>query len=245
MRWAALALVALALTGCQTSAEKSAKLEKTAKLEAALAKRRRTVAERGLSVTRQSTNVKVSATAVVHNSEGTAAIVTLRNLSDVAQRDVPIEITVRDAAGHTIYTNDAPGLASALVSVALLPAHATASWIDDQVQAAGVAASVTAKVGAGEPVPGAIPRLRVEGAHLTNDEASGPELEGIVVNRSSVGQRELVVYALARRDGRTVAAGRAVIPQAEAGTSMRFQVFFIGSPQGAQLEISAPPSTLG
>ncbi len=131
------------------------------------------------------------------------------------------------------------------MSAALLPAHGTSTWIDDQVQASGVPASVAAKVGEGEAVAGAIPRLSVEGTHLIESAGSGIEAEGKLVNHSTVGQRELVLYAVARRAGRIVAAGRALIPQAEAGSSSNFQVFFIGSPKGAQLEVSAPPNTFG
>ncbi len=238
-------LLALALTGCETSAEKSAKLEKAAKRAAAAAKRSPSAAQRSLSVTRQSNKVKVTATAVVHSSEGSAAVVTLHNLSAKALRDVPIEIAVKDATGATIYTNDTPGLASTLVAVPLLPAHGTTTWVDDQVQSGQTPTSVSARIGEGEPSDGAIPQLDVQGAHIVDDPTSGLEAEGTLVNRSSVAQRELVVYALARRSGRVRAAGRAVIPQAEAGSSTRFQVFFIGSPQGAQLEVIAPPSTLG
>ena len=238
-------LAALALTGCETTAEKSAKLERIAKQQAAEASQRTPPAQRGLSIARQSTKVRVSATAVLHSSEGTAAVVTLHNLSATALRDVPIEITVRDASGAAIYTNNAPGLATALVAVPLLQAHATTSWIDDQVQAAGAPASVSAKIGEGEPVTVAIPQLGIDGARLVEDPTSGPEAEGSVVNRSALSQRELVIYAIARRAGKIVAAGRAVVPQAGAGTSTHFQVFFIGNPQGARLEVSAPASTLG
>jgi hypothetical protein len=241
VRRAALVLIALALTGCETSAEKSAKLERAAKLEA----KRTAVAARGLTITKPSDKVAVLAASALKSSEGAAVVVTLHNRSNVALHDVPIEITVKGSGGATIYTNDAPGLAAALVSVPLLRAHATTNWIDDQVQATGTPKSVSAKVGEGEAVAGAIPRLVVEGAHLVSDETSGPEAEGSVVNHSAVGQHELVVYALARRAGRAVAAGRAVIPQAEAGSSTRFQVFFIGDPRGAQLEVSAAPTTFG
>ena len=241
MRRAALVLIALALTGCETSAEKSAKLERAAKLEA----KRTAVAARGLEITKTSDKVDVLEASALRSREGAAAIVTLHNRSRVALRDVPIEITLEGAGGAKIYTNDSPGLAAALVSVPLLPAHATTRWIDDQVQAAGVPTSVSAKVGEGEAVSGPLPRLVVAGAHLVNDETSGPEAEGSVVNHSKVGQRELVVYAVARRAGRTVAAGRAIVPQAEAGSATRFQVFFIGDPRGARLEVSAPPTTFG
>lgn len=233
-------LAALALTGCESSQEKSAKLEKVAKRQAGQAAARRPLAQRGLSITRASKLVKVSATAVLHSSEGAAAIVTLRNVSATALRDVPIEITVKDAHGATLYTNAAPGLASALVSVPLLAAHATTTWIDDQVQTSAIPVSVSARVGEGERVTAAIPHLTIAAVHLAEGEA-----EGSVVNHSQISQRELVLYALARRAGTIVAAGRAVVPFSAAGSSTHFQVFFIGNAQGARLEVSAPASTLG
>jgi len=127
-----------------------------------------------------------------------------------------------------------------LGTVALLPAHDVVTWIDDQVQGSGVPASVSAQVGEGAPATGAIPRLSVEGAHLSEAQA-----EGNLVNHSAVVQQELVVDAVARRAGRIVAAGRAVLAQAGAGTTTPFQIFFVGDPSGAQLEVSAPATTPG
>ncbi len=232
----ALALFALALTGCETTAEKSAKLERVAKLQA----RSRSRTEKGLSITRQSTKVLVGATTVLHSSEGTAAVVTLHNLSSTPLRDVPIEITVTDASGASVYTNATPGLATSLVSVPMLAAHGTSTWIDDQVAPSGTPAKVTAEVGEGEPVTGVLPSIAVAGAHLGDGE-----VEGSVVNRSHVSQRELVVYVIARRAGAIVAAGRAIIPEAQAGSSTHFQAFLIGDAKGATLELRAPPTSVG
>jgi hypothetical protein len=236
---AALVLVALALTltGCETSAEKSATLEKQALRQRAHQLR----AQKGLSIARESADVKVLQSTIVHSSEGNAAVVTLRNAATRALSDVPIAITVKGASGSVLYTNTAPGLAHSLVSVPMLPAHAQVVWIDDQVQLAGAPASVSAKVGEGTAATGEIPGISIQGTHL--GEAEGAE--GTVVNHSPVTQTELVVYALARRAGRIVAAGRAVLPQLAPDTPTRFQVFFIGSPAGAQLTFGAPPSTLG
>lgn len=235
----AAVLTLLALTGCETTAEESAKLEKVAKRKAHESALLHPFAK-GLSIPRPSTKVRVNATVVVHSPEGTAVAVTLSNQSSATQRDIPVEITVKDARGATLYTNTTPGLATALVSMPLLPAHATGTWIDDQVQTSGTPASASAEVGEGTPVSGAIPKLSVQGIHLAEGQ-----LEGSVVNRSFVSQRELVVYALARRGGTIVAAGRAVVPQAEPGTTTHFQAFLIGNAQGAQLEASAPPTTVG
>jgi hypothetical protein len=246
VRLAALVLAALALTACETNQERSAKLEKAAKQRERAAVARRTLAERVLTITRQSTKVKVTATAVLSSSEGAAAVVSLQNVSNSSLRDVPIQIHVLDSRGASVYTNDTPGLAPALVSAPLLPAHGTLTWIDDQVQSSGGApASVSVKVGEGTPAAGAAPRLDVEGAHQYEDPTSGPAAEGSIVNHSSVTQRELVVYAVARRAGRIVAAGRAVLPFANAGASTRFQIFFIGDPRSGSLEVSAPATTLG
>ncbi len=238
-------LVALALTGCESNQERSAQLEKVAKQHEGEAARRRALAQRALTITRQSTRVKVIATAVVSSSEGAAAVVTLRNTSGTPLLDVPVQIAVRNARGASIYTNDIPGLSTTLVSAALLPAHATTTWIDDQVQATGTPAGVSAKVGEGAPASGAIPQLSVDGAHLSEAQAGGAEAEGTVVNHSTVAQQELVVYALARRAGRIVAAGRAVLAQSPAGASTPFQIFFVGNPSGARLEFSAPATTPG
>jgi hypothetical protein len=235
-------LAALALTGCETNQERSAKLEKLAKAHES---QRGSHRPHGVSITAQSTRVRVGATTVLHTSEGAAAIVTLRNLSNEPLRDVPLQITVKDVQGASVYTNELPGLAAGLVSASLIPAHGTITWIDDQVQAAGTPASVSVRIGEGTPAPRPLPPIEVNGAHLFEDPSNGLGAEGTVFNRSSVSQQELIVYAVARSGGRIVAAGRAVLPTVAAGASARFQLFFIGDPQGARLEVSAPATTFG
>jgi hypothetical protein len=50
---------------------------------------------------------------------------------------------------------------------------------------------------------------------------------------------------LARKDGKIVAAGRAVLAEVKPGASVPFQAFFVGDAKGAKLEVSAPPTTSG
>lgn len=245
MKLAALVLAALALTGCESNQERSAKLEKAARQHDHESELHAQAAQKALAITRLSTRVKVIAATVLHDSEGAAAVLTLRNSSNSTLRDMPIQITVKNAAGASTYTNATPGLSPSLVSVSLLPAHGVLTWIDDQVQSSGVPASVSAKVGEASPASGAIPTLTVQGAHLAQGSASGAGAEGVVVNHSGVSQQELIVYAVARRAGRIVAAGRAVLAQAPAGASTPFQIFLVGEPHGATLEVSAPATTLG
>jgi hypothetical protein len=236
----ALALVALTLTACESNQERSAKLEKAADKHKGEAARRRALAQQALTITRTSTKVKVLASAVVSDSEGAAAVVTLRNVSNTTLGDIPIQIDVRDARGASVYRNNVAGLSATLLSVALVPAHTTLTWIDDQVQASAKPASVSVRVGEGTPVAGAIPAMSVTGAHLSEAQA-----EGNLVNRSSVEQPELVIDAVARRAGRVVAAGRALLAQAPADASTPFQIFFVGNPHGAKLEFSATATKTG
>jgi hypothetical protein len=232
---AALVLVALALSGCETTQEKSAKLEKTAKHV--------TLAQKGLSITRASTQVEVLGATVVRNSASAAAAITVRNATAHALRSAPIAITVRNAHGQTVFQNNAPGLEAALTSIASLPAHGTVTWVDDQIPASGAPASVSAVVGVAPTASGPEPRIEIEGPRL--GETPG-EASGTVHNRSQVAQRSLVVFAVARRGGKIVAAGRAVLPEVAAGASTPFQMFFIGgdpAASGTRIETSAPATT--
>jgi hypothetical protein len=242
VKLAALVLAALALTACESNQERSAELEQAAKRHEHEVGRQQALAQRALEITRVSTKIKVTSTAVVHSAQGAAAVLTLRNTSGVALRDVPIQIDVVDAQGTSVFKNDSAGTSATLVSAALVPAHSAISWIDDQVDASGgVPTRVVATVGEGTPTPGAVPQLQVRGAHL----AEAGEAEGSVANHSRANQQELVVYAVARRGGTVVAAGRALLPNAAAGTSTPFQMYFVGDPAGAQIDYSAPATGAG
>jgi hypothetical protein len=228
----ALAASALALSGCETTAEKSAKLERAAKRVAH-------TTQSGLTIAHPSSIVKVLSREIVSSSEGTAVVLTLRNPSATTLAEVPIAVSLKSASGATVYSNATPGLARTLTSIALLPAHTTTTWIDDQIQAHG-AVRVDSVIGEGKPVHGSLPAIALHEATLAEGSA-----EGTLVNSSSAPQSELVVYAVARRDGRIVAAGRAVLASVAAGVSSPFQIFFIGQTKGAQLQISAPPTSVG
>jgi hypothetical protein len=242
-------LAALALAGCESNIERSAKLEKTAKAQR-LAHPQATL--KAVAVTRENPRVKVLGAYVLHGKSGTAAVVALRNESATPLRDAPIALTVSDARGTVLYKNNTPGLEPSLVSVALLPAHATTVWVDDQVQATGnpsnagsTPTKASALVGETPAASGPLPTLNVSGLHSGEEDGNGASVEGTVTNASTVAQQQLVVYVVARRATQIVAAGRAVLPEVPAGKQASFQVFFTGSPQGAKLEASAPPSTLG
>jgi hypothetical protein len=211
---------ALALTGCETTAEKSAQLERTA--------HHAHLAERGLSITKQSADVRVLGAVLVHGAEGAAVVVTLRNDTAHAYKDVPIAITVKDAHGGTIFQNNAP----------------EATWVDDQVPAAGDPASVSAIAGEPPIASGPVPRIEVAEVHRS-EESGTATAAGTVRNRSNVAQQSLVVYVIARGAGGVVAAGRAILPEVAPSATVPFQAFLVGAPHGAPPQAGAPATTLG
>ncbi len=241
---ALLALAGVALSGCESNIERSAKLEKSAEAER-LAHPQAIL--KGVVVTRENPQVRVVGAYIVHGESGVAAVVALRDESAASLRDAPITLTVSDAKGAVLYQNNAPGLEPSLVSVPLLQPHATTVWVDDQIQATGggTPAKASARVGEAPAASGSLPQMSVSGLHSGEEDGSGASVEGTVTNTSGVAQQQLVVYVVARRDTQIVAAGRAVLPEVAAGKQTSFQVFFTGNPQGAKLEASAPPTTVG
>lgn len=226
-------LMAVSFCGCQTTQEKSAALERQVK--------HTTLAQHGVSVSRENPNVRVLGSTVVHSSVGTAVAVALHNNSAHILAAAPIELTVRDGKGSVLYQNNTPGLQASLTQVPLLEPGKTVVWVDDQVQVAGTPTSASALVGEGKSASTA-PKIEVTSAQPSTAGAEASE-SGSVANRSRVSQTNLVVYAIARREGKIVAAGRAVLPEVEAGTSAPFQIYFVGNPRSAQIEVSAPATT--
>lgn len=239
MRRVALALVALALTGCETTADRSARLEK-----AALA-RARPAASQGVRIAAASHTLLVVSKTLVSDKEGLAVALTVRNTSGRAQIGAPVAVTVKGPTGSTVYTNGEPGLAHSLTALGAVPAHGQVSWVDDQVQASGAAASLSITVGDGKKLPSPPGTISVSSKAPVGEPGGGESIAGQVTNGSGAAQRELVVSALARRGGKVVGAGRAVIANLAEGASTPFEIFIVGSAKDAQIELSAPASTAG
>ena len=239
MRLALAVLAALALAGCETTAEKSAKLERAAKRSQHVTEARKPL--EALVSAPASSKLEVQGTAVVHSAEGTAAVVTVHNRTGSTLRRVPILIAVKDSSGASLYTNNEPGISSTLTSIPSIPKGGSVDWVDDQVQASGTPAAVSAKLGEGEGA-GASPPLRVD-AHLSERNANGGTVEGTVTNPSATAERQVVVYAVARHGGRVTSAGRAVMTEVPAHGSSHVQLFLIGDPSGASLQLDASPTS--
>jgi hypothetical protein len=239
---AVAALVGLALGGlsaCQSTQNRSAELEEEG--EKVL------LADSGLKVGKESTDVRVLGATVLSDENGSAVVVGLRNDSDRDLVDVPILIDVLDAKGESVYRNDIPGIEPALAAVPFIPARGEVDWVNDQVLGTAKPKSVTVKVGAdGEPFSGHLPEVEVSSPQLAGDPVSGIEATGDVVNKTGEDQGRLLLYVVAHKGGRVVAAGRGAIERLKAGTKpLHYDVFFIGDPSGADLELTAFPTLPG
>jgi hypothetical protein len=234
---AAFTIAALVLfAGCESTQDKSARLERQG--AGALEE------QKGVVVTRSSRDVKVLATDVLQDENGTAAVVRMRNTGKAPLAQVPVTIDVRARAGKSVFRNDDAGLEPTLARVPLLRPGEEFTWVNDQVAAADKPRAVRAKVGEGRTVRATPPRVTVTSPRLEQDPVSGVAAVGFAANRSKVDQRKLVIFAVARKGRRVVAAGRAQLNRLKAGKRARYTIFFIGDPRGARISLEAPPTSL-
>jgi hypothetical protein len=237
---AGLGLLALGgLAACQSTQNRSAELEGQGA--------KTLLADSGLKIGKESTKVNVVDTALLTDANGSAVVVTLRNDSSEDLTNVPILIDVLNAKGKSVYRNDIPGIEPALAAVPYIPAGGEVDWVNDQVLASGKPAKVEVKVGADAgSYSGEIPEIELSEPTLSGDPVSGIEATGDVVNRSGEEQGRLLFYVVARSGGKVVAAGRGAIEHLKATAKpLHYDVFFIGDPRGAALELTAFPTLPG
>lgn len=239
-RWrtSALALAVLAgltLTACQSSQDKAREIRARAELSR----------PKPLVIPKPNKNVKVTGTTLLHDENGDAVVVGLKNESRQTLVNVPILVHVRDAKGQTVYKNDTAGLDFALNHIAVLEPGETFDWVNDQVTGQGETVKVTvgqpeAKPPAGRPLP----ELAISPPKLGHD-FSGPKVSGTVTDKSKIDQSRLILFAVARQGGRIVAAGRGQIKALKVSAKPApYNIYFIGNPVGADVEIQAPPTVL-
>jgi len=234
-----LAAVALVSSGCQSTQATSAQREAEGK--SLLGK------EKGVVVDKANPDIEVLDTTLLSDENGTAVVVELKNTSEETFANLPILLDVRDAKGKSVFKNDIAGLEPALTQVPLIGPGETFDWINNQILATGEPDSVKVKVGTSdEPVAGAIPEIDVSEPKFESDQVSGLEAVGMAENKSDIEQEDLTFYAVSRKGGKVVAAGRGVLkrlqPNGEkAGT---YHIFFIGNPKGADVTVTAPPTVL-
>jgi hypothetical protein len=231
----ALAVFAgLTLTACQSSQDKSREIK--ARAEA--------TAPKPLVIPKPNKDVKVMDTTLLHDQNGDAIVVSLKNESKETLVSVPILIDIRDAKGTTVYKNNTAGLDFALNHIAVLEPGETFLWVNDQVTGEGRTAKVAVGQPEAKPPGGPLPELAVSPPRLQHD-FSGANVSGTVTDKSKIDQSHLILFAVARQGGRIVAAGRGQIKALKVSAKPApYNIYFIGNPVGAEVEIQAPPTVL-
>lgn len=233
-----IAGVALVATGCTSTQDKSAQIA----AELGPVKQ-----EKGLKISKRSKDVKVVSTTLLTEVEGSAVVVEVRNLSDRDLADVPILIDVRNAKGKSVYSNDLPGLETALTSIPYVEAGEEATWVHDQVLTTGKPESVEVTVGEGGiPFTGEVPEFTASDPKLEGDPYSGVVADGNAENQSGGKLDRLLLYAVARQGEEVVAAGRGAIEKIKPEPKpLPYNIYFIGDPRGADVELTWFPNLPG
>ncbi len=236
----------LAVAGCGVLTVTAAACESTEQESAKLAgEDHQTVpSEAKLNLGAVNHSVRVSDVTLLSSSGRTAVAVRLTGTSTAAQVNVPLRVSVTGAGGTALYTNDAGGLEPALQRVALLAPGRAEWWVDDQVLITKPASAAHVSVGTGTPArSGPIPALSTSGVELGQQDGLSV-ISGELVNHSSRTQNDVPVFAVAVRAGKVVAAGRAIVETLPGGstTPARFQIFLVGNPAGASVELTAIPT---
>jgi hypothetical protein len=233
-------LAATGLSACESTQDKAAKVR--AEGDKFLQDRH------GLKITTINKDVKVLGKTILHDANGTAVVVELENHGKADEAQVPIAIQLADAAGKKVFANDAPGLEPTLVSIPLLPRGKDSFWVHNQILSAGTPKTLAVKVGVPPKVdvPAKPPHITLSNIKMDKD-SDGAFVTGQVHNRSDVLQKRVTIFCVARKGGKIVAAGRAVVDKLPPGTPkkpIRFSVYFIGNPAGATLDFTVPPVVL-
>jgi len=232
----ALGVLVPLLSACESTQDKNKRLAREGAKAAAN--------QKGVVVTKQSPDLAIGKTLVVTDPNGAAAVVELTNKSAKAFAKVPLSIAVAGPAGKPLYTNATPGLQDSLTGPASLAPKQSIIWVDDQLGVLDKPGALKVLAGDGKPDPGAKHPKIVVGQPKVVYDVSGTEATGKVTNTSHVAQRMLFIYAVAKKGGKIVAAGRGAVELLKPGKSKSYTIFFIGDPRGAQIRLSAPPTVL-
>jgi hypothetical protein len=237
-RWnlSALALTVLAaatLTACSSSQDKARAIQEQAQA----------AAPKPLEIPKPNRDIKVTNTALIHDQNGDAVVVELKNETNQTLVNVPILVDIRDGK-KTVYKNDTAGLDFALNHVSVLNPGETFYWVNDQVTGQGKTVKATVGQPEGKAPSGPLPELDVSEPRSGSD-FSGAKVSGTVTDNSKLDQSHLILFAVARQGGHIVAAGRGQIKALKNDARPApYVIYFIGNPVGADVTIQAPPTVL-
>lgn len=232
----ALLVAVVMLAGCESTQSESARLEE----EGA-----NLVSSKKVDIGALNRQIEIVEKVVLTDVNGSAVAVVLKNKSDEGLAAAPISVNAMGANGKSVYRNDSAGVDTSLLQVPVVKPKSDVYWVNDQVLATSPPKSVEVKVGEAKPLPPDLPDIEVSEPEIKEDPTSGIEAVGTAVNKSDIEQTDLVLYAIARKNGKIVAAGRGLIPKLKVGGKPEsYHIFFIGNPTGADVTVIAPPVNL-
>jgi hypothetical protein len=220
------------LAGCTTTQQKAAWLRMNdARLRAS---------ELSVRVTTPGSAVAVEQVSAVAGGGRSALVVRVRNLRSRTLSDLPISVGAVGASGRRTYFNGAPGLDFFKTHLPPIPARGQLTWVYTTGARMPGGARPFARVGSRSlQAPSSLPQIRV--LRRRGGGVAAGALRLTVVNRSSIPQYQLPVYAVVRRGGRYLAAGEGTIGDLAGGSSSAIRLPLVGKPAGA-LELEAPPT---
>ncbi|HEY4451092.1 MAG TPA: hypothetical protein VGN13_05815 [Solirubrobacteraceae bacterium] len=234
---ASCGILTASLSACQSTEQESAQIGRQSQRQAP--------ATGALKLGARNGAVHISHVTLLAHEGRLAVAAELTSTSPRAQRDVPILVTVTGKHGETLYSNAAGGLEPSLQRIALLRAHQSAWWVDDQVLVTGAATSAHVEVGAGARVTTRSPAQPLTRAVHADSQAGVATIAATLLNSSAEALTKIAVFGVALRRGLIVAAGRAVIASLAGRASAAFQIVLVGQATGAKIALSAIPGGSG
>lgn len=236
-RTIAIGLALPLLAGCTTTQQKASWVRlNSARLRAS---------ETPVRVTSPSRVVRVQQLVAVPGAAGSAVVVRVRNTGSRAVSDLPISVGTVGSGGRRSYLNGAPGLDYFQTHLPVVPAHRELTWVYTTGRRLPRGTPVFAVVGAAPSprvaVPSSLPRIDVSRDPMPHAPASRNVLRLNVINRSSVTQYQLPVYALVHRGHSYLSAGKATLGELTGGGAARLRLTLVGKP-GANVQLEAAPT---
>jgi hypothetical protein len=238
LRIAAVAVLAAVLvTGCESTQDKAARVQKANLIRAKIAAQPHIVAA-------VDHRIKVTGTTVLRGKDTDAVVVAVVNTSSKPIADLPIAVKVFNGLGNVVLTNTAPGTDHWLNHIPLLRPGQTFYWVNDQLDPLPSARKATVRIGPGVVVAHPYPDAQLIKTKFFEDPVSGAAFTGKVKGTAPVLQERLVIFSVGKQGGQIVAAGRGVLEKLlpNGGKPAGFTIFYVGAnPKSVSLSNQAPP----
>jgi hypothetical protein len=222
---ASLVFLAAAVSGCATTQDANKRID---------VRFNRTLASRKpLELHGTDHAVRVVRTSVINGKDGSAIVVVLRNRGDSPVNDLPIEVgpqggrAINTAANVPYFQSHAPAIA---------PGDEV-SWVYVSKDSLG-SSHAFARVGAPSSPP------MTTAGHVSELKASGKgdasTVRAEITNDTGIPQYDMDVYAVARKGGRYVAAGRASLEHLGVSKTTHLSLPLVGDAKGTEIQVFAP-----